>query len=661
MSIIPISYQAVMLESQQTNTVNTGTNLIQNGKFDSDLSSWGPVNYVWSAGTAAYEWSTGCYIGQIEQVVPLQAGKRYRLRFKYKATKEFNINLKIRDFDADEDLVPEQTFPANDNGNWHYYTIFINCLADVDALIQFLNKTTVDGVDVSCDPDGKEDGFYLDDVTLYEQTKSYSCGACDEVIMDFNRPVEFQMKTDESSLENLSAFSGNPFNKITSTDLTFTFNGAFTAGQRTTIYCCGKIFIFKAGSSYSVNVVNNIYEIILDGSWLGSDIMTGLKDAIVANIDAVCGTTTTFVLGVPSTYTIANIPENSYIDNSLGFFTSVATVASSPITSYGFHYENNNICYLDYGTKYTTFQYMFSKVLTSGKRYKFSLLINSSFTDFTGVIKVDDGSNPVQSFPVTIPYGSNTVKITFTTLSTGSHDIRLEITDTAEHNSGICIDVESISLVSYSAEDLIDKIETIDCAGNTAEVPFNSNVSNQNILIQINNSDFPISTPYRIVVTDSDGNVFISQSIRLIDFDTYAWCKRKKLIKINWTHSCKFGDIDYSGLPFINEVYIKGFIQMAPPDKKDRIQMVNANTGGSSTVYDRTVEKAELRTGLYSPATQEMLSRAFQHNNLTVDDIGYYLDESGTYTPNPIGNGYYNARVDLVKGGGGLIIGGCCS
>lgn len=647
-----------MLDSMQVNTVNTGPNIINNGRFDSDLSGWNAGNnFAWSAGTAAYQWTEGCYIGQIEQTINLTSGKRYKLRFKYKATNPFNIHVRMHDFDTDAEIITDQIISAADNGNWHMVTIFINATYDVTAILHFYCYSLIDGVEDACAEAGNsESGFFLDDVSLYEQSKTYACGSCDEVIMDFNRPLEFQVKLDASAIVNEAAITGNPYDAITTTTLEFDILTS-PIGNQFQLYIGSKIYQFEwsitTDPNYEYTVDGNLYKIRVN---IDSDLAMklNLRQAINDIIDANSGTTSS---RSGSTITMLNVPAGSYLNNWL-YVDNIDTVTPSTNIGKSFYYENGYLCYYEANNNERSFQ--ITNNLTAGGHYRFSFELNSSFTDFSGTVTIDDGTNPVQSFPVAIPYGLNTITVDFDALLTVAHDIKFTLTDTNQHNTGLCMTVSSISLISLSTSDFIDKIETLDCQDNTTEIPFSAIISGSNMLIQINNSDFPISTPFQIIVTDADGNVFVSQKIRLIDFDTYAWCKRSKLMKLTWTDNCKFGDIDYLNLPFVNELYIRGFLQKAALDKKDRIQSVNANTGAGKTIYNRSVAKVEIRTALYAQATHAMLERAFEHGTVTVDDKSYYLDDSGNYTINPIGNGYFNARLDLVESGGEVIKSDCC-
>ena len=69
-------------------------------------------------------------------------------------------------------------------------------------------------------------------------------------------------------------------------------------------------------------------------------------------------------------------------------------------------------------------------------------------------------------------------------------------------------------------------------------------------------------------------------------------------------------EIDYNNLPFMNELYLNGFIVPNIIRQKERIQFVN-NDGSYNTIYDHSVTKSELRIGSYSIALHEVLERAF--------------------------------------------------
>ena len=59
---------------------------------------------------------------------------------------------------------------------------------------------------------------------MYEQAEIIECGGCpDTVLMDINKPIEFQLKGRKQLGSSLLAMTDNPFNKITSTDLQMEF------------------------------------------------------------------------------------------------------------------------------------------------------------------------------------------------------------------------------------------------------------------------------------------------------------------------------------------------------------------------------------------------------------------------------------------------------
>lgn len=488
---------------------------------------------------------------------------------------------------------------------------------------------------------------------MQEEPINDSCGFCDVLYKTQNAENatgnSFQVILDTNSVSD-NKFTSNPFNEITSGSLTFTFNSAFTTGQRTTIYCCGKIFIFKAGSSYSVNIVGNIYEIILDGSGFGGDIMTGLKDAIVANIDAVCGTTTTFVLGAPSTYTIANVPAGSYIDNSLGFFTSVATISTSPIVSYGFHYEGNKICYLDYGTKYTTFQYNFSQSLTTGLTEIIKFHYNSVSTTFGITVTIDDGIDPPTTYTSAIGL-SGTIELSYIPTNTGTHTIELILTDPENIKSGF--NIERITVQELIT---VTDLDVEDCNGNITPFSYGNiylDDTNDNVVLFSLNDNYP--EVFRFIITDSADNTLTSRWYKVADKDD---CTNGKLYSVKWTNGCNLGEIDYSALPFTNELLLSGVLLKSDTDLIDSVENITAS-GRKISIYKNTQSVYEFRMHPYLSDTFEIiLEGIFAHDTVTIDGIEYNTTDKVQISELDLG--VYTGRVDLYKDGTNLITKNCC-
>jgi hypothetical protein len=151
-----------------------------------------------------------------------------------------------------------------------------------------------------------------------------------------------------------------------------------------------------------------------------------------------------------------------------------------------------------------------------------------------------------------------------------------------------------------------------------------------------------------------------SEKIELYDFNNIAACKIEKLLKIQWTDTCKFGDIDYKNLPFENEFYIRGFILRKPLDKRERIQTTNPD-GSLKTIFDHSIAKVELRIATYGIGLHRVLERAVVHGSLIINGSKYYLDDAASYTPGDFsGNGLATARVDLIESGSEVIKTACC-
>lgn len=244
--------------------------------------------------------------------------------------------------------------------------------------------------------------------------------------------------TDNDEPISVQDFTSNPFDLITSDDLTFTFNGSTTPGQTTALYINNYIFIFKAGNSYSVNILGNIYQITLDVDDGSNDAkMTALKNAIVANVDPLCGTTTTFILSTTSSYTIANIPTGSYINNTLGFLTSVNALMVSGNVSYGLIYYGDKINYIDFGIKYTDILYSYEQALTATQWYEFKIAYSAIYTDIVGTVTFDNGVDAPTVENIVFDSFSGVIKVAYLAVATSTYTITIELTDVNGHINGL--------------------------------------------------------------------------------------------------------------------------------------------------------------------------------------------------------------------------------
>ncbi len=160
---------------------------------------------------------------------------------------------------------------------------------------------------------------------------------------------------------------------------------------------------------------------------------------------------------------------------------------------------------------------------------------------------------------------------------------------------------------------------------------------------------------FTISFTDCLGNEFESQTVQVLPLNH---C-RKDLLRLDWSNTCNFAQIPYSSNDISYHLYLVGGITKVGLDKRAREQMYTSN-GMSTTIYNHTIGRYELRLGAYTEAIHDILERSVEHSTFLINGEKYVLDDNSTYDLNAIGNGLYTARITLIKDGTSVVSGGCC-
>ena len=162
-----------------------------NGNFDTDLANWTSDDYVWQSGTAAYQWSYGIFNGSVRQdYINLQPGNRYKLSFKYRSTKKFDIVVRLFSMSVSVfNAMPEQVFTAISDGNWHKIEFYCNSSINSTQYLLLGSRGFADEFGVN-----PLDGLQFDEVSIYAQKNVNECGSCDAIYVDKSKPIEFRIK-----------------------------------------------------------------------------------------------------------------------------------------------------------------------------------------------------------------------------------------------------------------------------------------------------------------------------------------------------------------------------------------------------------------------------------------------------------------------------------
>lgn len=683
MAIIIPKYQSLFFKSLEDRTISIGNNLITNGKFNTNLFSWIADNYIWQTGSAAYNWTYGVYNGSVKQEnINLLANKRYKVSFKYRATNKFDIVFSLKSMVSPAfDTMPEQVFRATQNGNWHIVEYYVNIKINTIQYLQIGSRGFPDDLGVN-----PLDGIEFDEVSIYEQKNITNCGDCDTVIMDSNKPIEFQIKGERPMGANLfpnGNYETNPFSPITSSSLVFNFNWGVDLipyGSYFTLYIASKVYIFKFientnNSPYYTTVINGNVTIIdihiafdLSGTKISPASIAGRLYYVLQQIvDVNHGTTSTIDGTYPLPITIANLPSGSYLDDTaFSILTNISTLGASVP---GINLQNGF-----YNSTTKQLNYLFlndfvsgsmilktNVVLETGKLYSFQFGY-ATIDNFIYRFEVRDNTDTdVFDIPDTsliTSFTGNNITGIFSIPADGTYTFVFTFNSDA-HTSQLAFDNVTVNeFLEYAVT-----LQSKDCQGNLTTLPHTQIISENNALIQINNADFPTNTPFQIIInasqTDALGLQYFSENIQLIDLNNTHQCNVDSYVKLNWSDTCLFKDIDYKNLPFENEFYLRGFIQKQPLDKKERILFTQPD-GSLKTIFNHSYAKVELRIGPYGKDVHSILERAIEHTVFKIDDVIYYMDEGSSYTVSAIGNGYFTARVELVEAGSEVIKSSCC-
>lgn len=487
--------------------------------------------------------------------------------------------------------------------------------------------------------------------------KDVKCGTCNVPYISNDELFNFQLKSSVKSNFYLNEFDNNFFKEITGTSISFEESANFTD---TILYVCGKVFRFiRTTTEYPLP---NSYNITTNGNIITIEYYyfyypSSLLNALIATIDSQCGTTSTYNSGI---YTISGIPANSYINNHNGQWINITNIspfiaddASSFILNY------SKICYYGHISVPTNFYEIRPGSLAAGTQYKICFDYTAEYDDFTANIVIEDGVN-ITTIPISIVSGSMNVCAYYTALLSNNHTIRIELTDANKHYKGFCIDNLSIDEMCNIGNITIKHID------GAFQIPFNGvsnnidiNYHNDNILVQLDMSMFlanyipnaGIDACFQMTIIDNCGN-----EIKTNIFKIYHE-KCNALIKVDWFSDCKFMDLDYLNLPFVNTLYVDGYKRKQPSVSKNRISNIGFDNS-VKTIYSHILVRYELNTTAYDEYVHNALEKAFLHEHTLVDDVEYTTDTGDLYIIREIRDDVYAGRIDIIESS--VVSSNCC-
>lgn len=521
-------------------------------------------------------------------------------------------------------------------------------------------------------------------LTEYTEPK---CGGCDIVQIDTTAEKKFQVAFTPTEVVNEN-FNGN--NIALPMEQIWVGLGSFGSGSGTGLYYGMTFDLDQTNDNHFINSFSFFYEgqpycyIFATDTTLSSNytlteygnfklikirfIEAGDYSEAFDNYFSEFGISS--IVNSMSSVTVYGFPENTQVEigNIAPYNTTITEGAGERTFGLSnFLPYNNQVCYFniralgsDYVPTCTPSIYTLQVPVSANKRMIFTLNYtnNLSFQNIELELRVLNSSFVLVDTVVgIINAGTNTITFNYETSFSDSYYFDFTLTDLicgfADEFYGFCFNLVKIETIA--------RLENIDIVGCTTEnVTFTEEYNDlYNSLITMNTGSLPNGLfntgKWQIVLTDDESNTFTSIMYESI---TGTNCLTSNLFRLKWWNDCMFGNLDYANLPFVNDVYVKGYEVSQPLDSKDRV--VNTLSDGSlELIYDYSLEKKEFNIGIYTESFFRTLQRAFIHKYITIDGIYYKQDSDSILAKKPEGK-KYSGRIELVESGSEVIITNCC-
>ena len=212
----------------------------------------------------------------------------------------------------------------------------------------------------------------------------------------------------------------------------------------------------------------------------------------------------------------------------------------------------------------------------------------------------------------------------------------------------------SVEDYTFKEYDILDTVEVLDCNDVTVVVPQTITTNSEFNLIEL---DFSLINEccFKVKVTDSGGNLFVSNSFEIVDFTTLDSCLNN-YVKISWFDTCNVDGVNYKDLPFVNEVYLVGYKKRSTMGATiETFTSASGKIGKSSSL---TYPKFQLFIVGYGDALQYIFERIFEHKFFFVNDTQFTTVEN--YELTNLGQKRYTGRIDIIETGKTLNKKNCC-
>lgn len=492
-----------------------------------------------------------------------------------------------------------------------------------------------------------------------------SCGLCDKLIIAKEK-FYFQA-TGKKINEEVEFLDTNPTNflNVGAPPLFLDFlgvNPTLAGGEKISLYYNGKYYFyffnetlaFPAIPYGNITVLNNITYVEVSAN-------ISLSDTVNKLIYLIDNT-----IGVDSGGVVNAVSATDIIITGTQFFTIETITIVNPLDVADARLGLNNMYYEDGKLEFFNLSSL----------YGFATTTPSFFDEFTPLVGnlVKINVNGENRLPYDLNYTIEFKDASFITLDTivGSSPLLANSNFTINEQKIAVANVAFIvvvfsspslsgDLIGFSVDDytfkeydVLDTVEILDCNDVTVVVPQTITTNSEFNLIEL---DFSLINEccFKVKVTDSGGNLFVSNSFEIVDFTTLDSCLNN-YVKLSWFDTCNVDGVNYKDLPFVNEVYLIGYKKRSTMGATiETFTSASGKIGKSSSL---TYPKFQLFIVGYGDALQYIFERIFEHKFFFVNDTQFTTVEN--YELTNLGQKRYTGRIDIIETGKTLNKKNCC-
>ena len=492
-----------------------------------------------------------------------------------------------------------------------------------------------------------------------------SCGLCDKLIIAKEK-FYFQA-TGKKINEEVEFLDTNPTNflNVGAPPLFLDFlgvNPTLAGGEKISLYYNGKYYFyffnetlaFPAIPYGNITVLGNITYVEVSAN-------ISLSDTVNKLIYLIDNT-----IGVDSGGLVNAVSATDIIITGTQFFTIESITIVNPLDVADARLGLNNMYYEDGKLEFFNLSSL----------YGFATTTPSFFDEFTPMVGnlVKINVNGENRLPYDLNYTIEFKDASFITLDTivGSSPLLANSNFTINEQKIAVANVAFIvvvfsspslsgDLIGFSVDDytfkeydVLDTVEILDCNDVTVVVPQTITTNSEFNLIEL---DFSLINEccFKVKVTDSGGNLFVSNSFEIVDFTTLDSCLNN-YVKLSWFDTCNVDGVNYKDLPFVNEVYLIGYKKRSTMGATiETFTSASGKIGKSSSL---TYPKFQLFIVGYGDALQYIFERIFEHKFFFVNDTQFTTVEN--YELTNLGQKRYTGRIDIIETGKTLNKKNCC-